>query len=144
MTDTPQQSADSTLALATRIVTAYVSRNHVQQTELPALLARVHQTIATLDQPQAAEVQKVATPTAAEIRKSITQDYLISFEDGKRYKTLKRHLTGVGLTPETYRAKYGLPADYPMVSPGYSAQRSQLAKQIGLGQVARDELEQAA
>jgi len=79
----------------------------------------------------------VEKPTAAQIKKSITPDGLVSFEDGKSYKTLRRHLTIRGLTPEAYRAKYGLPVDYPMTAPSYSAQRSALAKSLGLGQFRR-------
>jgi predicted transcriptional regulator len=75
----------------------------------------------------------VEKPTAAQIRKSISDEGIVSFIDGKPYKTLKRHLTKHGLTPQAYRQRYGLPADYPMVAPGYAAQRSALAKEIGLG-----------
>lgn len=80
-----------------------------------------------------AEPETVEKPTAAQIRKSVTDEGLISFIDGKSYKTLKRHLTAHGLDPRGYRERYGLPADYPMVAPAYAAQRSALAKRIGLG-----------
>ena len=80
---------------------------------------------------QTAEIEK---PTPAQIRKSVQHDGIVSFIDGKTYKTLKQHLTANGLSPESYRERYGLPADYPMTAPGYAAQRSALAKAIGLGQ----------
>lgn len=92
--------------------------------------------------PEPIAVPAVAAVPAVPIKKSITPDYLVSLEDGRRYKSLKRHLSGRGLTPEGYRAKYGLPADYPMVSPNYAKQRSELAKTMGLGR--RSELAKAA
>ncbi len=90
-----------------------------------------------------ASVPEAAKPTTSMIKRSIGQDALVSFIDGKSYKTLKRHLTGHGMSPEQYRTKFGLPTDYPMVAPSYSAQRSQLAKAIGLGQVSRSEAQDA-
>lgn len=128
--DAPMTSIDRAAA----IVAAYVSNNSVPTGDLPSLLASVHGALQNLGHgpamPAEASAEK-ATP--AQIRKSVTHDALISFEDGKGYKTLKRHLSGRGLTPETYRAKYGLPMDYPMVAPSYSEQRSSLAKSLGLG-----------
>ena len=115
------------------IVARYVVANHVPVAELPALIASVHAAIAGLGRVAPAEVEQVEQPTAAQIRKSITPDALISFIDGRPYKTLKRHLTGHGLTPDSYRARFGLGADYPMTAPSYSAQRSALAKSLGLG-----------
>lgn len=146
MSETRVPVAESAMALATKIVTAYVSKNHVQQSELPNLLARVHSTLINIDQPQAPEAEPVEQPTAVQIRKSITPEAIYSFEDGKPYKTLGRHLKTRGLTPDSYRAKWGLPKDYPMVSPNYSAQRSALARSIGLGQPRREagEVSQAA
>ncbi|GJD87823.1 hypothetical protein BHAOGJBA_1328 [Methylobacterium hispanicum] len=135
--DSIQHPSTDFVTLASDIVSAYVSRNHVSPTELPALLVSVHgslQNLATGVAPAAAE-DEVEKPTAAQIRKSITHDGLISFIDGKSYKTLKRHLTGRGLDPRSYRARYGLPNDYPMVAPSYAAQRSELARAIGLGRV---------
>ena len=93
----------------------------------------MHQALTGLSGPAKPSVEQVEKPSAAQIKKSITADSLISFEDGKPYKTLRRHLTGRGLSPETYRTKYGLPVDYPMTSPSYSAQRSELARTNGLG-----------
>jgi predicted transcriptional regulator len=123
------------VALASEIVSAYVSNNHVQSADLPKLLNDIHGAIR--------EVCAVGrnTPStkasAQEIRRSVTPDFLISFEDGKPYKTLRRHLTLRGLSPEAYRAKWGLEADYPMTARSYSEQRSQLARSLGLGQQRR-------
>ncbi|MCJ2060056.1 MucR family transcriptional regulator [Methylobacterium sp. J-048] len=121
--------------LAANIVAAYVSNNHVQIAELPKLLASVHAAVRTAAQGDLIERETVPVekPSAAEIRRSVGRDALLSFEDGKYYKTLKRHLTGRGLTPEHYREKWGLPRDYPMVAPDYAERRSALAKAIGLG-----------
>ncbi|WP_238297169.1 MucR family transcriptional regulator, partial [Methylobacterium soli] len=124
------------IELAVDIVSAYLSNNHVAAGDLPALLMNVHAAVSGLSQPPAVnEPETKATP--AQIRKSITHDALISFEDGKAYKTLRRHLTIRGLSPEAYRAKHGLPADYPMTAASYSEQRSSLAKSLGLGQQRR-------
>ncbi|MDP4006604.1 MucR family transcriptional regulator [Methylobacterium sp. NEAU K] len=119
--------------LAADLVSAYVSNNPVPVSELPALIASTHAALARLSQGSATPVPTVGKLAPSQIRKSITYDALISFEDGKPYKTLKRHLTGLGLTPEAYREKWGLPRDYPMVAASYSEQRSALAKSFGLG-----------
>ncbi|AWN40708.1 MucR family transcriptional regulator [Methylobacterium durans] len=120
--------------LAADIVSAYVSNNPLPVAELPALLTSVHAALNGLangtSQAAAEEVEKA---TSSQIRKSITPDALISFIDGRPYKTLKRHLAGHGLDPHSYRQRYGLPNDYPMVAASYAAQRSELAKAIGLG-----------
>lgn len=134
------------VALASDIVSAYVSNNSVPVADLPALIGSVHAALTGLatgasEVSAAPEVQK---PTPAQIRKSITHDALVSFEDGKSYRTLRRHLTAFGLTPETYRAKWGLPVDYPMVAASYSEQRSALAKSIGLGRPGRASAGEAA
>lgn len=120
----------SMLAQVGAIVAAYVSRNAVGVSDLPVLIDQVHSAISVLKDRGAGPVDGPASP---EVQASIQQDGLISFIDGKSYKTLKRHLTAHGLTPERYRAQYGLPADYPMVAPGYAAKRSQIAKAIQLG-----------
>jgi predicted transcriptional regulator len=128
------------IGLAGDIVAAYVSNNPVPAAELPALIARVHGAIAGLasgTSPVGASAvvgEAVDKPTPAQIRKSVQHDGIVSFIDGKTYKTLKRHLTANGLSPQSYRERYGLPADYPMVAPSYAEQRSALAKAIGLGQ----------
>ncbi|RYY05722.1 MAG: MucR family transcriptional regulator, partial [Alphaproteobacteria bacterium] len=116
---------------------AYVSNNNVPVSELPNVIASVHAALAGLGKEVAAEPAAPEKATAAQIKKSVTPHALISFVDGKSYKTLRRHLTMRGLTPEDYRAKYGLPADYPMTSATYSAQRSELARSLGLGQLRR-------
>lgn len=117
--------------LTADIVAAYISNNPVPVGEVPALIAQVHASIGKLisREPQVEEPQTPRMP----IKKTIAPDYLVSLEDGKRYKTLKRHLSIFGLTPDEYRAKWGLPGDYPMTAPNYSIQRSQLAKSLGLG-----------
>ncbi|GJE62060.1 MucR family transcriptional regulator [Methylobacterium trifolii] len=125
------------IELAADLVTAYVSNNNVPVSELPSVIASVHAAVAGLANPTSAEPAGPEKPTPAQIKKSITPDALISFVDGKRYKTLKRHLTTNGMTFEEYRARYGLPSDYPSTSPAYSAQRSELARSLGLGQQRR-------
>lgn len=142
MTEENQGKNPRTLALAGDIVAAYVSNNSIPASELPSIIGNVHAALTSLYDGSAmasanAATEKTEMPTAAQIRKSITPDALISFLDGKRYKTLKRHLSGHGLDPYSYRAKFGLPADYPMVSPSYSEARSALAKNIGLGRPGR-------
>jgi predicted transcriptional regulator len=122
--------------LASDVVAAYVSNNSVPVAELPALIGSVHATLAGLAGgaiPAAALEPEVEKPSPAQVRRSVSHDGITSFIDGRAYKTLKRHLTSHGLTPERYRERYGLPADYPMVAPSYAEQRSALAKQIGLG-----------
>ena len=121
------------VTLTADVVAAYVSNNPVRPADLGELIASVHQSLKGLGGPATPAVEQVEKPTPAQIKKSITGDTLISFEDGKSYKTLRRHLTTRGLTPEGYRAKYGLPADYPMTAPAYSTQRSELARALGLG-----------
>ncbi len=112
------------------IVSAYVSNNNVPASELAGLIGKVHQAVAAMHGP-AAEPEPLKPPVP--IKKTVTPDYLVSLEDGKQYKSLKRHLTTRGMTPDQYRAKWGLPGDYPMVAANYAKQRSELAKAIGLG-----------
>jgi predicted transcriptional regulator len=129
-----QQEQDLTaslVGLAADIVSAYVSKNSVPVSELPTLIASVHTSLSNLGQAVSVEPEKL-TPLMP-IKKTVTPDYLISLEDGKQYKSLKRHLSTRGLTPEEYRRKWSLPHDYPMVAANYAAQRSELAKSIGLG-----------
>jgi predicted transcriptional regulator len=124
------------IELSTEIVAAYVSHNAVSPTDLPKLIADVHGALRALqstDAPAPVEELKPAVP----VRKSVAPDYIICLEDGKKFKSLKRHLrTHYNLSPEEYREKWGLPADYPMVAPNYSATRSKLAKDNGLGRKA--------
>ncbi|MDN3571576.1 MucR family transcriptional regulator [Methylobacterium longum] len=123
--------------LTGEIVAAYVSNNPVPVSELPSLIRSVHSAVAGLGSDTssggAVSAENAEKPTAAQIRKSVRDDGIVSFVDGKTYKTLKRHLTKHGLDPQSYRERYGLPRDYPMVAPSYAAQRSALAKAIGLG-----------
>ena len=132
------------IELTISIVSAYVSNNHVQGAELTTLIAGTHSALAGLGQGAETAAPAVEKLTPSQIRKSITPDALISFIDGKPYKTLKRHLTGNGLTLEEYRARYGLPRDYPTTAASYSAQRSAMAKSIGLGQQRRKAAAKAA
>lgn len=118
------------------IVSAHVANNAVAIGDLPALIEQVYQTMAGLG--RAVEPEPEKPVPAVPIKKSVTPDYLICLEDGKQLKMLKRHLkTAYDMTPDDYREKWGLPADYPMVAPNYAKQRSSLAKQIGLGTRAR-------
>ncbi|WP_379064139.1 MucR family transcriptional regulator [Mesorhizobium sp. UC22_110] len=125
-------SNDLVTELTAAIVGAYVTKNPVPVSDLPGVIASVADSIGRLGQTQA-EVAPEPQKPAISIRKSLTHDYLISLEDGQQYRTLKRHLGKLGLTPEEYRAKWGLPVDYPMVAPAYAAKRSELAKKLGLG-----------
>jgi predicted transcriptional regulator len=129
----------TTLDLAASIVAAYVGNNSVPVAELPALIANVHAALARVrgDLGAVESQAVVAEPAkpAVSIKKSVTPDYLICLEDGKKFKSLKRHLrTHYNLSPDEYRAKWNLPSDYPMVAPSYAEARSNLAKQMGLGQ----------
>ena len=128
----------ATLAeMTSEVVAAYIAQNHVQPADLPKLISSVHAAFSDLGKPSetAMEPEKLVPPVS--IKKSITDGYLISMEDGKQYKALKRHLGKRGLSPAEYRMKWKLPHDYPMVAPAYAAQRSELAKTIGLGQKRR-------
>ncbi|MEP9355297.1 MucR family transcriptional regulator [Xanthobacter sp. KR7-65] len=125
------------IELATDIISAYVSNNTVAAAELPALIYDVHAALQRLsrneEQPEV-EPLKPAVP----VKRSVHPDFIICLEDGKKFKSLKRHLrTRYDMTPEQYREKWSLPADYPMVAPNYAAARSELAKQMGLGQQRR-------
>jgi predicted transcriptional regulator len=118
------------------IVAAYVGNNDVPINDLQDLIRSVHKALSAVGAP-VAEPAPAVRATAAQITRSVTPDALVSFEDGKRYKQLRRHLTALGLSPDGYRAKWGLPKDYPMVAASYSAQRSALAKSFGLGKKAQ-------
>jgi predicted transcriptional regulator len=128
--------SDDILKLATEIVAAYVSNNPLPVSEIPAMIKSVHSTLGGLGGTSQGEVQTGQKP-AVPIKRSVTPDYIICLEDGKKLKMLKRYLrSNYNMTPEEYRAKWGLPADYPMVAPNYAAQRSEFAKKIGLGRTA--------
>lgn len=129
----------TTLDIAASIVSAYVGNNSLPTPELPALIANVHAALVRVrgGLPTGEGQEAIAEPAkpAVPIKKSVTPDYLICLEDGKKFKSLKRHLrTHYDLSPEEYREKWNLPSDYPMVAPNYAAARSNLAKQMGLGQ----------
>lgn len=130
-------SSNDLLGLTAEIVSAHVSNNPVSVTDLPTLIVEVHRTLASLGSaPARVEVEKKLP--AVPVKKSITPDYLICLEDGKKLKMLKRHLqTSYGMTPDQYRDKWGLAPEYPMVAPNYAKHRSSLAKQIGLGTQSR-------
>ena len=122
------------IQMTSEVVAAYVRNNPVQANDLPNVISRVHSTMRDLSFGHVEEMPKETNP-AVSVRKSITPDYLVCLEDGKRFKSLKRHLRSkYNLSPEEYREKWGLPSDYPMVAPNYAKQRSELAKKMGLGQ----------
>src|SRR3954468_15739483 len=139
--DQPEQPLDFA-SITADIVSSYVANNSVHRGDLPTVIASVHAALLGLTTPKQDESDK--PQPAVSIRKSITPDFLISLEDGKKYKTLKRHLGKLGLTAEEYRAKWGLPAEYPMVAPNYAARRSELARSSGLGQQRRKTAAKAA
>ncbi len=127
-----QQNRTELLALTAEIVAAHVGRNSVAADDLPDLIRQIYTTLASAAAPEPPVVERPRP--AVPIRRSVTPDYIVCLEDGKKLKMLKRHLmTSYNMTPEQYRERWGLPADYPMVAPGYAAQRSALAKKIGLG-----------
>jgi predicted transcriptional regulator len=127
----------SFIDLTAEIVSAYVSNNTTPASEIPALIAQVHAALTRVSSGRAETPAEPAKP-AVSVKKSMTADYLVCLEDGKRFKSLKRHLrTQYNMTPEQYRDKWQLPADYPMVAPNYAVARSQLAKNMGLGQQRR-------
>lgn len=137
MTDTPANS-DKTdlLEYATGIVAAYVGRNQILQSDLPGLIKSVHDALAGLTQPTLDAAAPTALKPAVPVKKSITDDYIICLEDGAKLKMLKRYLrTHYDMSPDDYRAKWGLPSDYPMVAPNYAQARSEMAKRIGLGKL---------
>jgi predicted transcriptional regulator len=122
------------------IISAFVAHNSLPSAELPPLIQSVHEALVRI-------VSGAVTPDAPEpavaaaavsVRKSITPDYLVCLDDGLKFKSLRRHLAALGMTPDEYRAKWKLPADYPMVAPNYAAQRSELAKRFGFGQLRGD------
>ena len=123
------------ITLTGQIVSAFVSKNSVQASDLPALISIVYQALKSAGQPSVAQPE---APTdlkpAVPIKKSVTADYIVCLEDGKKLKMLKRHLSSsYNMTPDEYRARWGLPADYPMVAPNYAKSRSDLALKLGLG-----------
>ncbi|HAF40500.1 MAG TPA: transcriptional regulator [Sphingobium sp.] len=130
--ETESAQSELLITLTSDIVAAHVSNNSVAVSDVSSLIQNVHAALSALNQPVAAP--EVKPEPAVSVRSSIKPDYIICLEDGKKLKMLKRHLmTHYQMTPEDYRAKWGLPADYPMVAPNYAEQRRSLAKKIGLG-----------
>jgi predicted transcriptional regulator len=131
-------SDSSFIELTANIVSAYVSNNAVASGDVPSLISQVYSALLRVANGGQAPVPAEALKPAVPVKRSITAEYIVCLEDGKRFKSLKRHLrTQYGMTPDQYRAKWSLPPDYPMVAPNYAAARSQLAKQMGLGQQRR-------
>ncbi len=131
--DSAKMSHAVLLQLTTRIVSSYVSNNEISGSQIPDVIRSAYSTLSAqgIDN---GEVDQDRKKPAVSVRRSVTPNYIVCLEDGKKLKMLKRHLrTTYGLSPEEYRAKWGLPADYPMVAPKYAAQRSAFAKKIGLG-----------
>ena len=130
-------TSGSFIELTADIVSAYVSNNPTPASEIPALIGQIHAALQRVSTGRAETPLEPAKP-AVSVKKSMTADYLVCLEDGKHFKSLKRHLrTQYNMTPEQYRDKWNLPADYPMVAPNYAVARSQLAKKMGLGQQRR-------
>ena len=135
MSDTPANG--NYIELTAEIVSAYVSNNTVPASEIPSLINQVYSALSRVSG-KTGDVTTEPLKPAISLKKSITPEYIVCLEDGKKFKSLKRHLrTQYSMTPEQYREKWGLGADYPMVAPNYAAARSQLAKQMGLGQQRR-------
>jgi predicted transcriptional regulator len=131
------QDRSDLIEMTADIVSAYVGANLVAVSALPDLISQVHQALKVAGRGVEEEPAQAQAP-AVSVRKSLTPEFLICLEDGRKFKSLKRHLrTKYNLSPEEYRAKWGLPKDYPMVAPNYAAARSSLAKQMGLGQGGR-------
>src|SRR5690348_16773434 len=129
-------SSDKFIELTANIVSAYVSHHSVPASDIPGLISQVHTALSRVS--SGADVSSEPLKPAIPVKKSITPEYLVCLEDGKKFKSLKRHLrTQYNMTPEQYREKWSLPPDYPMVAPNYAAARSELAKQMGLGQQRR-------
>ena len=142
MTDNAEN--DKLLALTADVLAAYVSKNPMPMGDLPELIGSIHRSLTGLA--TGAREAKAGTPVpAVPIKKSVTPDYIVSLEDGRKFKSLKRHLAGTyGMTPDEYRSKWGLARDYPMVAPNYAKARSELAKSMGLGRKAGETPAKAA
>ncbi len=132
--DSESRTASSLIDRVSEIVSAYVAHNPVPVADLPKLIERVHGVLVEIGS-SGAVAEKPDLKPAVSVRKSVTDDHIICLEDGKKFKSLKRHLrTRYDMSPEEYREKWNLPADYPMVAPNYAKQRSELARKMGLGQ----------
>ncbi len=129
------ENRNEIIEMTADVVSAYVGNNVVPSSELPELIRGVHEALSRID---AGEAEPEPLDPAVPVKKSVTQDHIVCLEDGKKFKSLKRHLrTKYDMSPEEYREKWGLPADYPMVAPSYAKQRSELAKKMGLGRKAK-------
>jgi predicted transcriptional regulator len=126
--------SENIIGLTADIVASFVEKNSISADDLPALIKSIHHTLTNIEAPAAPEAV-VLTPAVA-IKKSVTPDFIISLEDGRKFKSMKRYLAIKGMTPDQYRMKWNLPNDYPMVAPSYAAARSNLAKTMGLGRKA--------
>ena len=126
-----QGTSTDLLSLTAEVVSAYVAKNPLPTAALPEVIAQVHQSLRALSGPR--QEPQVPLVPAVPIKKSVTADYIISLEDGRKFKSMKRYLGLLGMSPDEYRQRWGLPRDYPMVAPNYAAKRSELAKTMGLG-----------
>ncbi|CAM5280621.1 putative transcriptional regulator [Aquamicrobium terrae] len=139
MTEESKPNVDSVIELTANVIAAYVSNNPVPVAELPALIGQVHTSLRQISSGETGKEPPQELKPAVSIEKSATSDFIICLEDGKKFKSLKRHLaTHYSLTPDEYRAKWGLPMNYPMVAPNYAAARSTLAKTMGLGRKSKE------
>ena len=128
------EEKENLIEMAAEIVAAYVANNRIDAAELPSLIRQTYTALVSTNQ-MIAEPQEEPLKPAVPVKKSVTPDYIVCLDDGKRFKSLKRHLrTHYNLTPDEYRSKWGLPKDYPMVAPNYAEARSNLAREMGLGQ----------
>lgn len=129
------ENRNELIEMTADVVSAYVGNNVVPSSELPELIRGVHEALSRID---AGAAEPEPLDPAVPVKKSVTPDHIVCLEDGKKFKSLKRHLrTKYDMSPEEYREKWGLPADYPMVAPNYARQRSELAKKMGLGRKAK-------
>ena len=136
LSDAQHPKTEDLLKLASDIVAAYVSNNPIPVAEVPSMIKSVHATLGGLSGGMSSEAM-ISQKPAVPLKKSVTPEYIVCLEDGKKLKMLKRYLRSrYNMTPDEYRTKWGLPADYPMVAPNYAAQRSEFAKKIGLGRTA--------
>ena len=129
-----EEASTDFLSLTGKLVSAYVAKNRIPTNALPEMIAQVHHSLTALSGPK--KEPQIPLVPAVSVKKSVTPDYIISLEDGRKFRSMKRHLGLLGMTPDEYRQKWGLPRDYPMVAPSYAAKRSELAKSIGLGRKA--------
>ncbi|HEY5280313.1 MAG TPA: MucR family transcriptional regulator [Pseudolabrys sp.] len=137
MIDSDAADRPDYIALTAEIVSAYVSNNTVPAVDIPGLISQVHGALSRVSSGAGMAAIEAAKP-AVSLKRSVTPEFIVCLEDGKKFKSLKRHLrTQYNMTPEQYREKWNLPPDYPMVAPNYAAARSELAKQMGLGQQRR-------